>query len=329
MSETGQRRLIHGASIFDPGSDTARAVTGKVLARGIADDVTDRAYIVIDGMGGHVTYVNIGPSDRLADFDKGMIVTAQPTSREPRASDKTIIEIASANGGRYSPRLHMEHDASARPEFVEAHVRRLEALRRVGHATRHNDGAWSLPPDYLARAGDYERQSATSRPVKIEIGSRLTLSQMTTAMGATWLDTDLRDRSDNDAATGFGAEVEKARQARRQLLISQGIIRDGAKRLSELALDTLRTHDLEAAGNELSNTLGKPYAPAPTRGRISGVYTQAINRPSGHYAVIERVKDFTLVPWREVMDHNLGKSISGVARGQKISWTLTRGRGIA
>ncbi|MEM9096495.1 MAG: DUF3363 domain-containing protein [Pseudomonadota bacterium] len=43
---------------------------------------------------------------------------------------------------------------------------------------------------------------------------------------------------------------------------------------------------------------------------------------------MERTRDFTLVPWREAMDRNLGKSVSGLVRDGGISWTLTRGRGI-
>ena len=77
----------------------------------------------------------------------------------------------------------------------------------------------------------------------------------------------------------------------------------------------------------MSDELAKPYKPAPQSGRMSGLYRQAIQRPSGKYAVIEKSKEFTLVPWRETMDRNLGKSISGVMKGQTISWTLTKARG--
>jgi len=63
------------------------------------------------------------------------------------------------------------------------------------------------------------------------------------------------------------------------------------------------------------------------KGHISGTYREAIMRPSGKYAVIEKSKEFTLVPWRETMDRNLGKSISGAVKGQTISWTLNKTRG--
>ena len=44
------------------------------------------------------------------------------------------------------------------------------------------------------------------------------------------------------------------------------------------------------------------------------------------YAVIEWAKDVTLAPWRDVLERNLGKPVSGMVRGQSISWTLTRGK---
>jgi len=87
--------------------------------------------------------------------------------------------------------------------------------------------------------------------------------------------------------------------------------------------------DLGAAGKLLAKKIGKSYVANAGSGRIAGIYREAVQRPSGKYAVIEKSKEFTLVPWRKTMDRNLGKSISGVMKGQTISWTLTKGRGIS
>jgi hypothetical protein len=35
--------------------------------------------------------------------------------------------------------------------FVRSHVRRLEALRRAGHAERIDDDRWKVPDDIVAR----------------------------------------------------------------------------------------------------------------------------------------------------------------------------------
>jgi Na+-translocating ferredoxin:NAD+ oxidoreductase RnfC subunit len=75
--------------------------------------------------------------------------------------------------------------------------------------------------------------------------------------------------------------------------------------------------------------MGKPYQAAPTSGRVKGIYAKALDRPSGKYAVIERAKDFTLVPWRDVLERQRGKSVTGLIRGKTISWTFGKGRGVS
>ena len=93
-------------------------------------------------------------------------------------------------------------------------------------------------------------------------------------------------------------------------------------------MKSLEQLDLTNAGKSLSRDYDKPYKPAATSGKVSGIYRKAIVRPSGKYAVIEKSKEFTLVPWRETMDRNLGKSVTGIIKNQRISWTLTKDRGI-
>jgi len=328
MSGHGQR-LIDGTSLYDPGAVGAMPVTGRILSQGVGDDVADRAYLVIDDLEGKSRYINLGSSDRLSDFKPGMIVTVQPSRSESRPSDRTIDKIASQNGGHYSQVLHMDSDRFARPEFVAAHVRRLEALRRAGHVTRHSDGSWSIPADYLNRAGEFERVSALSRPVAISSMSSLSLKQMETVMGATWLDQSMIGGDNDGTPRGFGADVEQAKAIRRNFLFKSGILKVRSEPLSKTHLDQLERRDLANAGNDLTREFGKPYSAAPANGHVKGIYAKPIDRPSGKYAVIERAKDFTLVPWRDALERQRGKSVNGLIRGKTISWSFDRGRGLS
>ena len=61
---------------------------------------------------------------------------------------------------------------------------------------------------------------------------------------------------------------------------------------------------------------------------VSGVFTGTANLVSGKYAVIENAYEFTLVPWRPVMEERLGRQISGVVRASGISWDFVRSRGL-
>ena len=329
LKEKHIARTMDASSIYSHTQTDAQNVTGKIIDKGIADDVKGRAYIIVDSLAGKPLYVEVGGVERLPEFSKGQIATISAPKIEPKQSDRTIAKIAKDNDGNYSNILHMETDTSARPEFVEAHVRRLEALRRAGHATRLSDGLWQIPPDYLARVTDYERARAVHLPPDITVKSRLTLGQMKTAHGVTWLDEHMRDFTGNETAQGFAREVETARAARHRFLVEQGYIRYGQTRLTDKDIATLLARDLSDAGDEVAAKLGKPYRAAQRSGRIKGVYRSTIDRPSGKFAVIENSKEFSLVPWRDVMDRNLGRSISGIVRGNQISWTLSKGRSVS
>jgi len=49
---------------------------------------------------------------------------------------------------------------------------------------------------------------------------------------------------------------------------------------------------------------------------------------SGRVALIEDGHQFLLVPWRPIVDRQLGREVSGVLRGGSISWNLGRERGL-
>jgi type IV secretory pathway VirD2 relaxase len=326
MAQAKLDRSLDGEPIYDPMADRAQAITGRVIEKGILDDVNDRSYIVLDTMQGEALFVETGREANLAEIQRGMVVTAGPQSYSPKASDYTIANIASKRGGIYSPSYHELNDPSAREEFIKAHVRRLEAMRRLGHAERNSYGSWNVPKDYLKRAAKYEKSRGYGNPVKLEIRARAPLAELSKTMGKTWLDTELMSGRAESEASGFGEEVEALKVQRHKFLLAQKFI-DKSSGVTESTLDALEKQDLDAAGKTLSGQLGKTYKAASESRRVSGVYREAIQRLSGKYAVIEKSKEFTLVPWRETMDRNLGKSISGVMKGQTISWTLTKARG--
>lgn len=326
LKQSSLERSSYSDPVYDPAASLAKPVTGRVVSKGVLDDVNDRTYLIVDTIHGEAIFVETGRAENITEIEAGMIVKAGPQSYAPKQSDYTIADIASKRGGVYSPSAHEMSDPSAREEFIRAHVRRLEVMRRKGHAERHSDGSWKIPRDYLKRASDYEKARGFGNPVKLDILARTSLGDLPKTIGKTWLDEQLRSDGHSGTYEGFGEDVEAAKVQRRQFLMQQGLL-TGKENVTEGTMKALETLDLDGAAKGLSESLGKPYTQAPESGRISGTYREAIVRPSGKYAVIEKSKDFTLVPWREAMDRNLGKSISGAVKGQTISWTLNKTRG--
>jgi len=326
MARDGQARAAADYAIYDPADPKARRLVGRVVARGLVDELDERRYLIVDGVDGRTHYVDIGRGDATEAIPEGAVVALAPKPVGPRAVDRTIAEIAAANGGRYSVEIHLRHDSSATADFTETHVRRLEAMRRLGSSVeREPDGSWIIAPDHLERAVAYERARARSAPVVVQTLSALPLDRQVAVEGATWLDRELIAEEPTPLRDGgFGREVRQALDRRRQWLVEQGLARQEQDRIVYRAnlLGLLRRRELARVAAQLSEELGLGYAEAKAGARIEGIYRRRLDLASGRYALIEKSREFTLVPWRPVLERSLGKPISGIARGDSISWSL-------
>ena len=284
------------------------------MRRGLADEINDRHYLVVDGVDGRSHYIDIGKGETTDLIPEGAVVAVSPKRAEPRAVDRTIAEIAAANGGRYDAEIHLRHDPSASAVFAETHVRRLEAMRRIaGVVEREADGIWIIAPDYLERAAAYERRQATDMPVVIQTLSALPIERQVAADGATWLDRQLvGDRPETSRDAGFGREVRDALARRRQWLIEQNLAHEEQDRVVYRAnmLALLQRREVNRAAGQLSGELGLAYTEVRSGERVEGVYRRSVELASGRFAVIEKSREFALVPWRPVLERSLGKQVS-------------------
>ena len=73
---------------------------------------------------------------------------------------------------------------------------------------------------------------------------------------------------------------------------------------------------------------GLPFRVAADGENVSGKFTGTAQLSSGKFAVVEKSHEFTLVPWRPVIDRQLGREVMGVVQGQSVSWQLGRQRGL-
>jgi type IV secretory pathway VirD2 relaxase len=332
--ELTRARIERSASdlVVHDAREISAPLIGRVVTRGLADELSDRHYVVVDAVDGRIHYIEIGSADATEPTSEGSIVAVTSKQATVKPIDRTIAAIAEANGGRYSADLHLKYDPTATEQFVETHVRRLEAMRRVGIGLeREADGTWTVTPDHLDRVLHYERMQVGKAPVHVELRSTVKLDYQTSAEGATWLDqelvggdpTMLRD-------SGFGREVRQALAQRRQWLLQQGLASEqqGSIVYKANLLQILRDRELQKVGEQLSGQLGLRYVAQESCRRIEGIYRRRVDLASGRYALIERSHEFTLVPWRPVLERSLGQHVAGIAKGDGgISWTLGRRRG--
>ncbi|WP_313802256.1 DUF3363 domain-containing protein [Sphingobium sp.] len=288
--------------------------------RGLSDEMDDRHYLLVDGIDGRTHYVPIGAAqgdglevaDEGTGLTPGSVVEIRPTIAVVREVDRTIAAVAAANGGRYDADAHFRHDPAASEAFVEAHGRRLEAMRRKGGvAERDADGNWTIAPDHLERVEAFETRQLKNRPVEVALLSPVDVGELARADAATWLDRTLvASEALLLREAGFGRETSTALVQRRQWLMNEGLAEqmDGEIRYRKDMLAILRRRELLRIAGQLSRGLGLPFGEAAEG---EGVYRRRVDLISGRFAVLERSRDFTLVPWRPVLERRIGQGGQG------------------
>jgi hypothetical protein len=329
LAERGQGAPAADLAIYDPAEGRTDPLVGRVLERGLSDEHADRHYLLIEAIDGRTHYVDIGTAS-LEEVRRGSIVRADPVRVAVRQSDRTVAEVAAANGGRYDVDTHLRHDRNATEAFAQTHVRRLEAIRRLtGAVEREPDGTWIIAPDHLTRALAYEAARTRDRPVRLEQLSASPLDHLVEADAATWLDEELTGPKPLPLReTGFGEEVRGALERRRQWLLHEELAedRDGKVVYRPDLIKLLRRRELLRIAESLSGELGVEFVETKSGERVEGIFRRAVAATNGRYALIERSRDFTLVPWRPMLEPHVGRRMSGVLRGGGMNWTIGRGR---
>ena len=331
LREAGIHRPPHSHSLFDPAQGTP--VIGRVVATGLSDEHRDRRYLVIDGIDGHSHYADIGEDQQT--FPTGSIIRLSPAPVEVREVDRAVARVAAEHQGRYSVDLHLRQDPNITEDRAQAHVRRLEAMRRMtGRPDRQPDGSWVIGEDHLAHAERYEREKSQRQPVRVETLSTRPLEQLPDHDGATWLDRELASDQRVRLSGGFGAEVRKSLAQRQAWLVEQGLVEQEGQglRVRRNRLAMLQQRELDRTCRQFEQETGLKHLAPHSREPIEGIYRRSVLVGDQRYAMIEKAHEFSLVPWRPVLDRALGKTVAGVMRDGPISWTIggrNRGLGIS
>ena len=320
-------------AVSEPSQDAdggGRTILGRVAAKGLADELRDRGYLVIDGVDGKAHYVALNTRDELANYPAGAVVEVKG-SANVRAADRNIAALAS--GGLYRTDHHLaiaqgqvvpDRDPQ---EVVAAHVRRLEALRRAGIVERVAEGLWTVPGDLPEQGRRYDAQRLGG--VAVELKSHLPIERQARVIGATWLDQQLIGGGSGMGDLGFGGEARQAMQQRADFLVEQGLAERRGQRviLARNLLATLRGRELAQVAKDIAAEAGLEYQPMADGQRVAGIYRRSVILASGRYAMLDDGKGFSLVPWKPVIEQRLGQQLAATVRGAEVSWEIGRQRG--
>lgn len=303
---------------------------GRIAGKGLADELNDQAYLVVDGVDGRAHYVRLPAKTDLATRPVGGIVEVRAPSQE-RPVDRTVRGLARDGIYRTADHLaQLRQKAGRDPQStVDVHVRRLEALRRVGIVERMADGVWRVPPDLVLRAHAHDAQRTGG--ITVELRSHLPIEQQVRAVGATWLDKQLVTEGKALGAQGFGDQVREAMGGRVDFLVENDLAERRGQRivLARNLLSILRNRELAQTGKTLEDQTGLAYRPVKDGEPVSGIYRRSVQLASGRFAMLDDGMAFTLVPWKPVAEQHLGQRVAAVTRGQVTNWVLGRQRAMS
>jgi len=316
----GDQRAL---AFFDPRT-TSHPIIGRIAAKGLADELQDQPYAVIDGVDGCMHYAKLPRGTELSELPTGGILEVRPITE--RSVDRTIASMA--RNGLYETEHHLTalrrapNPCPNAQEIVATHVRRLEALRRAGIVERLRDGVWRVPTDLPARGRAYDLRRLDGCVAVIH--SSLPVEKQICAIGATWLDTQLGSIT-RAGAQGFGLRVREAMVQRQDFLVSQGLAQRSGQRivLASNLLATLRIRELTHTAAAIAAETGLSYRGIHD-GPVAGVYRRSLALVSGRFAMLDDGLGFCLVPWGPVIEKRLGQALNAVVTGDRIHWTVTR-----
>lgn len=144
-----QRELVLEGSLAVP-------IAGRIVAKGLADELHDRGYLMVDGIDGRAHHLKLPVGADLAALPVGGIVEAKPPGQEC-AADRNIA--ANAKDGIYRPAEHLRQ--------LQRIGDRNPPLMRTCVGSKHYDGPaswieWSMAPGGF-RMTWCRRRSSTMR----------------------------------------------------------------------------------------------------------------------------------------------------------------------
>ncbi|WFC26922.1 DUF3363 domain-containing protein (plasmid) [Xanthomonas oryzae pv. oryzae] len=319
--------------------ETSGPVQGVILDRGQADKRSGAEYVIVAGFDGQVHYATLSaPSERHL-VERGQIgdtVTLDSyTPPVATAADKNVLRRLQDE--IYSPEAHLEEvkewdpkrlPGNATPEsYIEAHVRRMDALAHRGHVTKLEDGTFQVPADLVERVNADPTLSDPKRAfVRLDVLGKGPLPQQSQVIARTFLDEQLaagrlEQMKGATSRTRTQAQFLEALEARTDRLVALRMAERTpvGVRLKAGFDEDMRGMELGEAQKRLASKYGQPVNLDVAR-RFQGTVEAIENLPSGPHAVIVQNGTFAVVPAKDGLQGQLGNTVAvQLAKGQSMN----------
>jgi type IV secretory pathway VirD2 relaxase len=173
------------------------------------------------------------------------------------------------------------------------------------------------------RGSDSKIQLGKSQkpPARIFIESHVPFSNLASTEGATWLDRKLLTRKpETYCEKGFGAEANQALKMRQRWLVQQQLMTDKNGQLvaQRRMLAELTKRDVSKVGSNLAKTNNLSHVSSSELERSNAKVMRSIRMASGRFAMMQKGKEFALIPWKQAMQMRKSNGL-GIEAGKGVS----------
>ena len=307
------------------------AVHGRLLKVGYDDELMDRRYAIIDGLDGRVHHFDLG-TYYPKDLKPGDMLEVKPRSPGALGMDQTIADVAAQNRGIYSLANHKQSDPKVSAKHLAMIGNRVAALERAGLVQRLHGEAYSIGQDFIDHVDKHFAKAAKRSPNIVRNLEGRAFEAQVRAFGETWLDQQLAGQAvEPIGGAGLGGDVRSAMEERMKRHFQRGIVSDrDAKELNDNHLKFLQKEGMLHASLDITKETGLSYRAIQPGDRIEGTFKRIHQTEHAKFAVIDRGREFSLVPWKRGLERMRDRHIEvTMSRSRDIAWTLGRTRGLS
>ena len=307
------------------------AVHGRLLKIGYDDELMDRRYAIVDGLDGRVHHFDLGTS-YPKDLKPGDMLEIKPRSPGALGMDQTIADVAAQNRGIYSLAKHKQSNPKVSAKHLAMINNRIAALERAGLVQQFHEDAYSIGSDFIDRVDEHFAKAAKRSPNIVRKVEGRAFETQVRAFGETWLDQQLAGQAvEPIGGAGLGGDVRTAMDERMRRHFQRGIVSDrDAKELNDNHLKLLRKEGMLHASLDIAKETGLTYRAIQPGDRIKGTFKRVHQTEHAKFAVIDRGREFSLVPWKRDLERLRDLPIEiTMSRTRDIAWTIGRTRGLS
>lgn len=321
-------------------------VSGRIVDKGIMDELYDRKYVVIQDMDEKLHFVAINETRSYDKVKAGSLVMIDPHQATGKA-DKNIKKVADMNGGIYDTVVHLTYIQNKqqyipeedRAQYIDYHLKRLETLEKNEIVKVLDGGRYEIPVDVIDQGEELtkkinEREKKRFYP-HLTVLSAEPIESLVHAEKKTWLDKELFKQAKKDQSIPYDADILQALDTRRDWLVKQDLAytqSNGEFALRRKALLQLDRMEVNAAGRKLGEKFGLKFNDKQVEAGRSVQYGGFVTLETGTWAIVSQGKDLQLahvasVPKLERGDMAVLKQTEGKMELQKSSPAKAKARG--